>query len=119
LKKVFYMSKRGDFELICDIKEAVKRIEDYLTGLMFEKFLKDIKTQDAVVRNLEIIGSAAKSVSGELIDKYNKIPWKKLAGMRDRLIHHYFGVNFDIVWEIAKQDLPDLAAEIDKIKLQK
>lgn len=113
------MSKRGDFELICDIKEAVKRIEDYVDGLTFDTFLKDVKTQDAVVRNLEIVGEAAKGVSCELMDKYNKIPWKKLAGMRDRLIHHYFGVNFDIVWEIAREDLPDLVAEIAKIKLQK
>ena len=56
------MSERGDFELICDIKEAIRRIEDYLAGLTFEKFLKDIKTQDAVVRNLKIIGEAAKGV---------------------------------------------------------
>ena len=87
------MSKRGDFELICDIKEAIKRIEDYLDDLTFEKFLKDVKTQDAVVRNLEIIGEAAKGVSDGLTRKYSNIPWKKLSGVRDRLIHHYFGVN--------------------------
>lgn len=110
------MSKRGDFELICDIKEAIKRIEDYLSDSTFEKFLKDIKSQDAIVRNLEIIGEAAKGISSELIQKYDKIPWKKLSGMRDRLIHHYFGVNLDIIWEIVKHDLPDLSAEIDKIK---
>ena len=63
------MSKRGDFELICDIKEAIKRIEDYLDDLTFEKFLKDVKTQDAVVRNLEIIGEAAKGVSDGLTRK--------------------------------------------------
>lgn len=113
------MSKRGDFELICDIKEAIKRIEDYLDGLTFEKFLKDVKSQDAVVRNLEIIGEAAKGVSDGLTQKYSNIPWKKLSGVRDRLIHHYFGVNLDIIWEIAKKDLPGLSAEIDKIKLQK
>jgi len=113
------MSRRGDFELICDIKEAVKRIEDYLTSLTFEKFLEDVKTQDAVVRNLEIIGEATKGVSGELTKKYSNIPWKKLSGVRDRLIHHYFGVNLDIIWGIAKEDLPGLFTEIDKIKLQK
>jgi len=113
------MSKRGDFELLCDIKEAIKRIEDYLAGLTFEKFFIDVKSQDAVVRNLEIIGEAAKGVSSALMLKYSKVPWKKLAGMRDRLIHHYFGVNLDIIWEIAKADLPDLRSEIDKINLQK
>lgn len=113
------MSKRGDFELICDIKEAIKRIEEYLDDLTFEKFLKDVKTQDAVVRNLEIIGEAAKGIAIELTQKYSNIPWKKLSGVRDRLIHHYFGVNLDIIWGIAKEDLPNLAAEMNKIKLQK
>jgi uncharacterized protein with HEPN domain len=113
------MSKRGDFELICNIKEAIKRIENYLNGLTFEKFLKDVKSQDAVVRNLEIIGEAAKGISDGLTQKYSNIPWKKLSGVRDRLIHHYFGVNLDIIWEIAKKDLSILVAEINKIKLQK
>jgi len=113
------MSKRGDFELICDIKEAIKRVEEYTAPLTFEKFLHDVKTQDAVVRNLEVIGEAAKGLSDEPKKKYCEIPWKKLAGMRDRLIHHYFGVNFDIVWSIAKEDLPDLAVEIENIKIQK
>ena len=113
------MSKRGDFELICDIKEAIKRIEDYLDDLTFEKFLKDVKTQDAVVRNLEIIGEAAKGIAIELTQKYSNIPWKKLSGVRDRLVHHYFGVNLDIIWGIAKEDMPNLAAEMNKIKLQK
>lgn len=110
------MSKRGDFELICDIKEAVKRIEEYISKTTFEKFLKDAKTQDAVVRNLEIIGEAVKGLSTELAEKYDKIPWKKLAGLRDRLIHHYFGVNLDVIWGIAKDDLPHLKKEITKIQ---
>ena len=109
------MSKRQDFELLCDIKEAVQRISTYIGKLSYDGFIKDKKTQDAVVRSLEIIGEAAKNLSLELKKKRRDIPWKGLAGLRDRLIHQYFGVNFDIVWKIIKQELPGLARQIEKI----
>jgi uncharacterized protein with HEPN domain len=113
------MSKRGDFELVCDIKEALGRIGGYIAGLSFDEFLKDVKTQDAVVRNLEVVGEAAKNLSEDFKAAHHLIPWKKLAGVRDRLIHHYFGVNFDIVWNIAKEDLPELMAQFEKISFPK
>jgi len=113
------MSKRGDFELVCDIKEAIGRINSYVASFSYDEFLQDSKTQDAVVRNLEIVGEAAKNISDEFKKTHSLIPWKKLAGVRDRLIHHYFGVNFDIIWSIAKDDLPDLIAEFEKIAFQK
>jgi uncharacterized protein with HEPN domain len=106
------MSKRGDFELLSDIHEAIKRITDYLTDMSREKFYKDTRTQDAVVRNLEIIGEASKNISKQLKDKYISVPWKEMAGIRDRLIHHYFGVNIDIVWSVAADDLPYLVKSI-------
>ena len=106
------MSKRGDLESLSDIKEAVRRIEVYIKKTSYRKFLKDIKTQDAVVRNLEIIGEAAKNMSDALKKKYPNIQWKKLAGVRDRLIHHYFGVNYDVVWVIAKKELPEIILQI-------
>ena len=109
------MSKRQDFELLCDIKEAVQRISTYIGELSYDEFIKDKKTQDAVVRSLEIIGEAAKNLSVELKKKRRDIPWSGLAGLRDRLIHQYFGVNFDIVWRIIKQELPGLARQIEKI----
>ena len=109
------MSKRQDSDLMCDIKEAIRRINSYLGDLNYEKFLKDAKTQDAVVRNLEIIGEATKNLSGGLKKKHRNIPWKELAGVRDRLIHQYFGVNFEIIWTIAKKELPELARQIDAI----
>lgn len=109
------MSKRQDFELLCDIKEAVQRISTYIGELSYDEFIKDKKTQDAVVRSLEIIGEAAKNLSVELKKKRRDIPWRELAGLRDRLIHQYFGVNFDIVWRIIKQELPELARQIEKI----
>lgn len=87
------MSKRIDSEFLADIKEAVLRINAYTGNLSYEQFLQDKKTQDAVVRNLEIIGEAAKNISEELKDKLPRIPWKNLAGVKDKLIRHYFGVN--------------------------
>jgi len=113
------MSKRGDFELVCDMKEAIGRISSYVANLSYDAFLRDSKTQDAVVRNLEIVGEAAKNISNNFKKSHSLIPWKNLAGVRDRLIHHYFGVNFDIIWSIAKDDLPNLIVEFEKISFQK
>jgi len=83
--------------------------------LSYEEFLKDIKTQDAVVRNLEITEEAIKNISEELKKKYPKIPWKDLAGIRDKLIHHHFGVNLDIVWNIVKEELPGIVLQLEEI----
>lgn len=83
--------------------------------MTYDAFLTDIKTQDAVVRNLEIIGEAAKNISEETRTKYNQIPWRSMAGTRDRLIHHYFGVNLDIVWQIVTDELPRTTEHLKKI----
>ena len=109
------MSKRADVEYLADTKEAILRINAYTKDLTFEQFLEDKKTQDAVVRNLEIIGEAAKNISEESKSRFPQIPWKDLAGVRDKLIHHYFGVNFDIVWNIVKQELPDVLSQLEEI----
>ena len=79
-------------------------------------FFEDIKTQDAVIRNLEIIGEATKNLSETIRKNHPEIPWKNLAGMRDRLIHQYFGVNLDIVWDVAKKELPQLLLHIRNIE---
>ena len=108
------MSKRGNIEFLSDIKEAVKRIELYIKKMNYEGFLEDTRTQDAVVRNLEIKGEATKNISNGFKGKNPQIPWKKLAGVRDRLIHHYFGINYDIVWVIVKEELPEITSQIEK-----
>jgi uncharacterized protein with HEPN domain len=109
------MSKRGNVELLSDIKEAITRIRTYIKGMSYREFLDDIKTQDAVVRNLEIIGEATKNLSDELKSEYPGIPWKQQARLRDRLIHHYSGVNYDIVWDIATEELPEVLHQIEAI----
>jgi uncharacterized protein with HEPN domain len=109
------MSKRRDSDFLGDIQEAARRLMAYTSGMTYEAFMADEKTQDAVIRNLEIMGEAAKNLSAELQAKYPILPWKSMAGVRDRLIHHYFGVNLDIVWEIVTIELPDLVLQLEKI----
>ena len=109
------MSKRGNVEFICDIKEAIKRVGLYIEKLDYEEFLQDMKVQDAVVRNLEIIGEAAKNISSDFKKKYKDVEWKKLAGLRDKIIHYYFGVNWDIVWDVRKNRLPKLKVNVESI----
>ncbi len=112
------MSERPDGDFPSDIQEAVRRIEVYTAAMTYEAFLADMRTQDAVIRNLEIIGEATKNLSAGLRARYAQVPWKGMAGVRDRLIHHYFGVNLDIVWQIATGELPEVASQIRGI-LQK
>ena len=109
------MSARGDAAWVDDIKEAVKRIERYTKRVGYQSFLKNKKTQDAVVRNLEIIGEAAKNISADFKQIHNDVDWKRIAGMRDKLVHHYFGVNWEIVWDVVKNKVPQLKSELDKL----
>jgi uncharacterized protein with HEPN domain len=83
--------------------------------MTYKSFLMDTKTQDAVIRNLEIIGEATKNLSEELRNEYPGVPWTSMAGVRDRLIHRYFGVNLDIVWQIANSEIAEVASQLDKI----
>lgn len=106
------MSKRSDKDLLQDILEAVRRILSYTRKMNYEIFTADKKTQDAVVRNFEIIGEASKNISPTFKNRHPKIPWSELARFRDRLIHHYSGVNYDIVWGILQNSLPKLEPQI-------
>lgn len=112
------MSKRKDIDLIRDINESLERIISYTQQIGgYNDFLHDYKTQDAVIRNIEIMGEAVKSLSEKMRKDNPDIPWKSLAGTRDKLIHDYFGVNIDIVWNIAKEEVPGLLSKI-KLVLQ-
>jgi len=98
-----------------DILESIKNIEEYVRGMDKEKFLGDNKTQDAVLRKLEVIGEAVKNIPDEVKEKYPEISWKRIAGMRDIIIHEYFGVNLKRVWKTVEDDLPELKKKILKI----
>lgn len=109
------MSERADRIYLRDILEATRRIAGYVADLTYDAFRADTKTQDAVIRNLEIIGEAAKKVSTEFRTAHPDIPWRSMAAARDRLIHDYFGVNLEIIWQIAVADLPDVASRIQAL----
>lgn len=110
------MSKtRRDLDCLLDLQEAIERAIQYTRELTWEEYLKDRKTQDAVVRNLEILGEATKKISEEFRFRYPDVPGREMSGTRDRLIHHYFGVNQEIVWQIVQNDLPGLKQQIAKL----
>ncbi len=100
------------------ILESIAQIEQYIGGIGQEEFLKSAQVQDAVVRRLTIIGEATKNLPSELREKYTAIPWGDIAGMRDVLIHEYFGMDTELVWRTAKNDLPIFKRHLQNILLE-
>lgn len=94
------------------IVEAVGKIRTYTDGFTFETFKADALCEDGVVRELEIIGEAARMISEATKKKYSDVPWHQIVGMRNRLIHEYFGVDFDAVWKTVTEDLPALMEKL-------
>jgi len=97
-----------------DILDRITRIERYIAGGK-EAFLADTLIQDGIIRNFEVIGEAAKHLSNEVKEKYPHVPWKEIAGMRDKMIHDYLGVDLELVWKIATEKLPELKNTVEKI----
>lgn len=99
------------------ILESVSNIESFVGGKTYDEFVGDRLLQDGVIRELEIIGEAAKNISAEFKDSNQAIPWKDMTGMRDKLIHDYFSINLDAVWDVVKKDLEPLKSALkDLIK---
>ncbi len=98
-----------------DILECIEALESYTGLINKEEFLKDRKTRDAVVRNLEVIGEAVKNIPDEIKRAYPQVNWKAASAMRDKLIHEYFGVSFPIVWETVRNDIPSFEAGIKEM----
>jgi uncharacterized protein with HEPN domain len=101
---------------IDDILDSITKIEKYTKDINENDFLTDTQIQDSVLRRLEIMGEAVKSIPDDFRNKYPQIPWKRIAGLRDILIHEYFGVNLRRTWNMVKQDIFDLKQKLLKVK---
>ena len=107
--------KRDTSIYVKDILENIERAERFIEGMNYQDFVKDEKTNFAVIRCIEIIGEATKRLPQQVIRRYPNMDWRAMAGMRDKVIHHYFGVDYGIVWDVAKNKAPLLREQIQEI----
>ena len=98
-----------------DIQLSMSRIAEYIEGYSFTEFKKDYKTVDAVIRNFEVIGEASKNLPNFVKEKYNEVPWTEMYHLRNKVSHEYFGVDYEIIWDVAKNYLPENKKQINEI----
>lgn len=109
------MRERDYFDYVNDILESIEDAEEFTAGMTFDQFTKDKKTKNAVIRSLEVLGEAAKQLPKNIKVKQPDIPWKRMMGMRNRLVHEYFGVDLKIVWTVVHEELPPLKPALKKL----
>jgi uncharacterized protein with HEPN domain len=107
------MPKRDSDLLIEDILAAIRKIERYTSGMDQAVFRKDEKTIDAVVRNLEIVGEASRQLPEDFLGRYPEVPWRQITGLRNRIVHEYFGLDLELIWQVVLHDLPQLKAQLE------
>jgi uncharacterized protein with HEPN domain len=110
--------KKDDMIYVGHILEATEKIHKYCSSMKKTEFLRNDLVKDAVVRNIEIIGEAAKKLSSEFRRRYPEIPWKDISGMRDKIVHDYTGIDYRVVWDVVQTDLPDLKIRLKNITKQ-
>jgi uncharacterized protein with HEPN domain len=107
---------KRDYKLfVKDILDAINNIEDFVGNMNYGEFMEDDKTSTAVVKKIEIIGEAIKNIPGDVRVKYNAIPWKDIVGMRNKITHNYFRIDYEIVWNVVKEKLPALKIQIEQV----
>lgn len=109
------MKNKEPFFFLQDIQNSIEKIFKYTKDISYEEFISNDMIKDAVERNFEIIGEAVKNLPEDFRNQYPHIPFKQIAGMRDKLIHDYFGVDYEIVWKTIKDKLPQFSNEIVKL----
>lgn len=109
--------KRGAEEYLSDMREAIHAAREFSRGVTFDEFRNNREKQFAIIHALEIIGEAAKGVPASVREEYPNVPWRDIAGMRDRLIHGYFSVNLERLWNTVQQDLPHLEEMLNNKKV--
>lgn len=109
------MSKRQPKLYLEDILNSISNIEDYTKGLSYKDFCVDRKTIDAVVRNLEIIGEAARNIGQGFSEQHSELPWSQMVSMRNKVIHEYIAVDLEILWKTINEDIPKLKKQIERI----
>jgi uncharacterized protein with HEPN domain len=109
------MKNKEPIFFLQDVQNSVTKIFKYTTNIDYQEFVSNDMIKDAVERNFEIIGEAVKNLSEDFRNKYPNIPFKQIAGMRDKLIHDYFGVDYEIVWKTIKDKLPEFNSDIEKL----
>jgi len=108
--------KKDPFIFIEHILENIDDIESFTKGVDKKRFLENKEKQNAVIRSLEIIGEAVKNIPQSMRAKYPKTPWKEIAGTRDKISHHYFGVDLELIWKIVEENLPELKKQMSIIR---
>lgn len=111
------MPKRDAQLLLQDMRLALERILTYTDGFSREQFLADLRTLDAVVRNLEILGEACRQMPAEILQENPQIPWRRIAGLRNRLAHEYFDLDYELIWVVVRRELPLLTKQLADVVL--
>lgn len=105
-----------DYKLfVKDILDAIDKIDDFIGNMEYGEFIQDDKTATAVVKKIEIIGEAIRNIPRDVKARYNSIPWRDIVGMRNKITHNYFKIDYEIVWNVVKEKLPVLRGQVEQV----